>query len=95
MATVAIWRVQGIGVLVVNSMRSETLQQNLLLEQSMKNIWRKRAYERLKDDYVESVYNSSQSYGDQSELTVNKSLELLRERVDYHVSNTFSDGISK
>ena len=48
--------------LVVNSMRSETLQQNLLLEQSMKNVWRKRAYECLKDDYVESIYGSNPNH---------------------------------
>jgi len=81
--------------LVVNSMRSETLQQNLLLEQSMKNVWRKRAYECLKDDYVESIYGSNPNHLNKQKLNVNKSLDIFRERVDYHISNKFSDGMNK
>eukprot|EP00966_Prymnesium_polylepis_P185023 4288115-Prymnesium_polylepis.1 len=39
--------------LVVNSMRSEAVQFNMLCQQNLSNIWRKRAFEVLLDNHKE------------------------------------------
>ena len=37
--------------LIINSMHAEKLQFNLLCEQSIANVWRKQAYDRLQDEF--------------------------------------------
>ena len=67
--------------LVLNAMRSEKMQWNLLCEQSVSNVWRKRAYRTLIGHYA--------SVGTQSApAELGTSIELFRERVDFTVENT-------
>merc|ERR1711871_1913744 len=62
-------------------MRSEKMQWNLLCEQSIANVWRKRAYRTL-------LRKHGQVGTATSPEDLLKSLEVFRERVDYAVENS-------
>eukprot|EP01050_Picozoa_sp_SAG11_P001056 SAG11_NODE_43_length_20795_cov_11.860456_4_plen_908_part_00 len=66
--------------LVINSMRSEKIQFNLLCEQSAANVWRKASYRQLMANHP----RVGSSRCDQMTL---ESLNTFRERVDFAVEN--------
>ena len=65
----------------INSMRVDSVQFNLLSEQSVANIWRKRAFANMRSDF---------RYIDAKEIPVNlqQSLQLFRERIDFDIENS-------
>jgi hypothetical protein len=67
--------------LVINSMRVDGIQYNLLCEQNVMNIWRKRCFAVLRSDYrtvdLEKVPPE-----------VIRSLQVFRERVDFEIENS-------
>ena len=66
--------------LVVNSMRSEKVQFQMLSEQSIENVWRKQAFNALMADW-KTVGSEKMS------LMTGKSVDVFRDRVDYAVEN--------
>jgi hypothetical protein len=69
--------------LTINSMRVDGIQFSLLCEQSVRNIWRKRAFTSLLKDY-RSVDQPNCS------PEMNRSLQVFRERVDFEIENSVS-----
>lgn len=72
-ATVCAW-------LVINSMRAENLQLNLLCEQSLHNLWRKKAFRFV-------VENCRQLDAADVGPAMGKCIEIFRERVHHGVEN--------
>jgi hypothetical protein len=72
--------------LVVNSMRVDGVQFNLLCEQNARNVWRKRAFSILKTnfDYLHSDGVSS---------AVDSSMDIFRERIDHSIENSVPKNI--
>lgn len=70
--------------LVINSMRVDGVQYNLLCEQSVANIWRKRCFLTLRSDF-----RSIDSY-DQCPPALNRSLTVFRERIDFEIENSIA-----
>lgn len=69
--------------LVINSMRVDGVQFNLLCEQSVSNIWRKRSFTTL--------VNFSASPDMKRTVTppdVSKALQVFRERMDFSIENS-------
>eukprot|EP01012_Entosiphon_sulcatum_P062087 TRINITY_DN8821_c0_g1_i1.p1 TRINITY_DN8821_c0_g1~~TRINITY_DN8821_c0_g1_i1.p1 ORF type:complete len:4205 (-),score=604.71 TRINITY_DN8821_c0_g1_i1:28-12642(-) len=73
--------------LVINSMRSEKIQFNLLCQQNLTNLWRKKAYSTL---LQQGQLLSREGTGAGA---VGTSLDLLRERIDYTVANSLPDPV--
>ena len=69
--------------LVINSMRVDGVQYNLLCEQSVANIWRKIAFQTLKTDY-RSIDRTDQKQS----VQMNRSLQIFRERIDFEIENS-------
>ena len=67
--------------LTINSMRVDGIQFSLLCEQSVENIWRKRAFSTLRSDY-RSVDATSCS------PELERSLQVFRERIDFEIENS-------
>jgi hypothetical protein len=67
--------------LVINSMRVDSVQYNLLCEQSVSNIWRKRCFSNLVLSYreLDSI--------DKCPPQASRSLQVFRERVDLEIEN--------
>ena len=67
--------------LTINSMRVDGIQFSLLCEQSVGNIWRKRAFSTLRLDYrsVDTVNCSPE---------LDRSLQVFRERIDFEIENS-------
>ena len=66
--------------LVINSMRLEKVQFNMLCEQSIENVWRKRAWATVLDTY--------QRVGTETSNAITQaSVDVFRERVDYSIEN--------
>ncbi len=80
--------------LVINSMRVDGIQFDLLCEQSVANVWRKRAFANLCVGY-----RDVDSHIEQPDLR--NSLQVFRERVDFVIENSvpqtirYSDKISQ
>lgn len=68
--------------LMINSMRVDGVQYNLLCEQSVGNIWRKRCFNTLKSDY-----KSIDSF-DHCPPQLNRALQVFRERIDFEIENS-------
>lgn len=68
--------------LVINSMRVDGVQYNLLCEQSVANIWRKRCFSVLLNTYrdLDDVERCSPQAG--------RSLQIFRERIDFEIENS-------
>lgn len=66
--------------LVINSMRVDGIQFNLLCEQNVTNIWRKRAFASISTHHL--AMDSPTCPGE-----VSRGLQLFRERVDFNVEN--------
>ena len=75
------------GWLVLNGMRSEKIQFNLLSEQRLANIWRKNAYRELCGDARRRVGSVAATPRDRA------SLDVFRERLDYRVENTIPTSV--
>ena len=73
--------------LMINSMRVDGVQYNLLCEQSVGNIWRKRCFATLLADYrnVDSVGGCSPQ--------LDRSLQVFRERIDFEIENSIPKNI--
>jgi hypothetical protein len=73
--------------LVINSMRVDGVQFNLLCEQSVANIWRKRCFAMLRKDYatIDDFKASS--------VQVNRSLQVFRERIDFEIENSIPHSV--
>ena len=70
--------------LVVNSMRSEKVQFQMLCEQSIENVWRKQAFTTLLREW--------KTIGtDKMVVLTGKSVDVFRDRVDYAVENAVPD----
>jgi hypothetical protein len=69
--------------LVINSMRVDGVQFNLLCEQSVSNIWRKGAFASLLAHSNEVELDAEVTPPD-----VAKSLVIFRERIDYSIDNS-------
>ena len=69
------------GWLVLNGMRSEKIQFNLLNEQSLRNVFRKNAYRMLCGDARQRVGSLAATTHDR------KCLDVFRERLDYTIEN--------
>ena len=70
------------GWLVLNGMRSEEIQSNLLNEQNLRNVWRKNAYRELCGDARRRIGSQSTTLRDR------ECLNAFRECLDYRVENT-------
>jgi hypothetical protein len=68
--------------LIINQMRSEKVQFNLLSEQSVSNVWRKRAYGAL----VTSIGATEGKTVVSADIA--KCVNVFRDRLDYTVENT-------
>jgi hypothetical protein len=66
--------------LVINSMRVDGIQFNLLCEQNVSNIWRKRAF-----GYITTHHLAMDSTS--CPATATRALQIFRERVDFNVEN--------
>lgn len=68
--------------LVINSMRVDSIQYNLLCEQSVSNIWRKRCFNVLMKGYrdIDSM--------DRCSPQVVRALKVFRERLDFEIENS-------
>lgn len=68
--------------LVINSMRVDSVQYNLLCEQNVSNIWRKRCFAALVGDYnhIDSV--------EKCPPVLNRALQVFRERIDFEIENS-------
>lgn len=66
--------------LVINSMRVDGIQFNLLCEQNVGNIWRKRALANIIQHHLAMDSTSCPVH-------VSRSLQIFRERVDFNVEN--------
>eukprot|EP00941_MAST-03F_sp_MAST-3F-sp1_P005039 g5039.t1 len=82
--------------LVVNSMKSERSQFDLLCQQSLKNVWRKTAYAELLQLYEPKQIGSHSSFSHQVEDESDSlkdtrisqdAVEVFRERIDYTLDN--------
>jgi hypothetical protein len=73
--------------LVINSMRVDGVQYNLLCEQSVGNIWRKRCFLTLRSDF-RSIDNF-----DQCPPQLNRSLQVFRERIDFEIENSIPQSL--
>lgn len=69
--------------LVINSMRVDGVQYNLLCEQSVANIWRKRSFSTLKTEY-RNIDRTDQ----QLSMQLNRALQIFRERIDHDIENS-------
>jgi hypothetical protein len=67
--------------LVINSMRVDGIQFNLLCEQSVTNVWRKRSFLALTDGH--RLLDS-----DSCSKLLNQSLQVFRERIDFEIENS-------
>jgi len=67
--------------LFINGMKSEKTQFNLLMEQSVSNVWRKASYRHLMQSYAEVGTKSCTGF-------TNHCLDVYRERVDFDVENS-------
>ena len=67
--------------LFINGMKSEKTQFNLLMEQSVKNVWRKASYRHLMQNFAEVGTAGCQRF-------TNHCLDVYRERVDFDVENS-------
>jgi hypothetical protein len=74
--------------LVINSMRVDSIQFNLLCEQSVSNVWRKKAFSNLKADY-RMVEATSGNLGQ-----LERALQIFRERLDHEIENSVPKTIS-
>ena len=80
--------------LVINSMRVDGIQFNLLCEQSVANVWRKRAFSGICGGYLKI-----DAMDCPKELS--ESLQVFRERIDFEIENSvpqtvrYSEKISK
>lgn len=70
----------------INSMRVDGIQFNLLCEQNVNNIWRKRSFGRLRNNY--NVVGS-----DKCPPEVIRSLQVFRERVDFEIENSVPQSV--
>jgi hypothetical protein len=72
--------------LVINSMRVDGIQFNLLCEQSIGNIWRKRAFNVIRKGYhdIDSA---------NCPVVLNESLQLFRERIDFEIENSVPQSV--
>ncbi len=70
--------------LVINSMRVDGVQYNLLCEQSVANIWRKRCFLTLRSDF-----RSIDNY-EQCPPALNRALTVFRERIDFEIENSIA-----
>jgi hypothetical protein len=81
------------GWLLINTMRSERTQFNMLSEQTLANAWRKRAFSSLLEKHnevgstVRSAVPTAPGQLTTAEL-LPKCLDVFRERLDYSVRNT-------
>jgi hypothetical protein len=81
--------------LMINSMRVDGVQYNLLCEQSVGNIWRKRCFGALRSDF-----RNIDSF-EQCPPQLNRALQVFRERIDFEIENSilqsvkYSEKISK
>lgn len=68
--------------LMINSMRVDGVQFNLLCEQSVGNIWRKRTFRSLLTNYrfIDQI--------DHCPPEVNRALQVFRERIDFEIENS-------
>lgn len=68
--------------LIINSMRVDSVQYNLLCEQSVSNIWRKRSFSLLLTSFkdVDSV--------DKCPPQASRALQVFRERIDFEIENS-------
>jgi hypothetical protein len=73
--------------LVINSMRVDGVQYNLLCEQSVGNIWRKRCFVTLRSDF-RSIDNF-----DHCPPQLNRSLQVFRERIDFEIENSIPQSV--
>ena len=73
--------------LVINSMRSERLQFNLLQMQNAANIWRKNAFQRLLDNGTMLTALDSDDTG-----LLQKALEIFQEDVEFTLNTNVPEG---
>ena len=88
----------------VNAMRAETLQFNLLCEQSVRNVWRKAAYRNLIDLYdADRVGGGGGGAGGAGGAAaaaaptadeLHAAVEVFRERVDLRVESTVPEQVA-
>jgi hypothetical protein len=73
--------------LMINSMRVDGVQFNLLCEQSVGNIWRKRTFRTLLTNYrfIDEVTHSP--------IEVTRALQVFRERIDFEIENSIPKSI--
>ena len=67
--------------LVINGMRSEKVQFNLLCEQSVNNVWRKAAYRHLMKCRAEVGTQGCDNFAKDC-------IDVFRERIDFNVENS-------
>ncbi len=68
--------------LVINSMRVDSVQYNLLCEQSVSNIWRKRSFKVLQEGYREI------DHADRAAPQAIRALKVFRERLVFEIENS-------
>eukprot|EP00301_Raphidiophrys_heterophryoidea_P026236 c9007_g1_i1.p1 GENE.c9007_g1_i1~~c9007_g1_i1.p1 ORF type:complete len:1470 (+),score=397.75 c9007_g1_i1:657-4412(+) len=73
-----------VGWLHINSMKTEHIQWNVLMQQCIKNIWRKESYSMLMKSHNQVGTNRVDD-------NLLKGIEVFRERVDHHVANHVAD----
>merc|ERR1712130_829731 len=60
-------------------MRSEKVQFDMLCEQNVRNVWRKKGFNKL--------LKESHTIGEQADPNIHKVLDIFSERIDYSVDN--------
>lgn len=73
--------------LVINSMRVDSIQYNLLCEQNVSNIWRKRCFSFLLSSFRD-IENSERFSAQGS-----RSMQVFRERIDFEIENSIPKSI--
>lgn len=89
--------------LVVNTMRAERMQFNLLCEQSVQNVWRKRAFWTLlrqfadgqtRVELTDAFSEMNQDLEGDKPLPLDASVEVFRERVDFTLANAVPENVA-
>ncbi|CEL97859.1 unnamed protein product [Vitrella brassicaformis CCMP3155] len=85
------------GWLTLQSMRSEKMQFDLLCEQDLCNVWRRRAFELLREGHDQVGSSASLLSRDKAPHPLALAVDTFRDRIDFTVPNTVeaSEGLGE
>lgn len=79
--------------LVINSMRTEQIQWNMLCLQNVSNIYRKNAFKAVRQDYKALLPSATKTFEPTTKMDPEKSLTLFTEDIDFSVEGSVPDPV--